>query len=41
MAAFVAAMLWGSAFAVISLSGLLIYFRMRRRNPVGLQKVFW
>ena len=37
----VAAMLWGLALAGISVSGIVIYFTMRRRNPVGLQKVFW
>jgi uncharacterized iron-regulated membrane protein len=37
----VAAMLWGLALALLSVSGIVIYFTMRRRNPVGLQKVFW
>ena len=37
----VAAMVWGVALAGISVSGIVIYFTMRRRNPVGLQKVFW
>ena len=37
----VAAMIWGTALAAISVSGIVIYFTMRRRNPVGLQKVFW
>ncbi|MEZ5319549.1 MAG: PepSY-associated TM helix domain-containing protein [Vicinamibacterales bacterium] len=37
----VVAMFWGAALAFLSGSGLVIYFAMRRRNPVGLQKVFW
>ena len=37
----VVAMFWGLALAAISVSGIVIYFTMRRRNPVGLQKVFW
>lgn len=35
------AMLWGLALVALSVSGIVIYFAMRRRNPVGLQKVFW
>lgn len=35
------AMLWGLVLVALSVSGLVIYFAMRRRNPVGLQKVFW
>lgn len=35
------AMLWGSALAFLGVSGLIVYFAMRRRNPVGWQKVFW
>ena len=35
------AMLWGSSLAFLAISGLVIYVAMRRRNPVGLQKVFW
>ena len=35
------AMLWALALAVLTISGLIIYWTMRRRNAVGLQKVFW
>jgi uncharacterized iron-regulated membrane protein len=35
------AMFWGAALAFLGASGLVIYFAMRRRNPTGLQKVFW
>jgi uncharacterized iron-regulated membrane protein len=37
----VASMFWGLALAVLTVSGLIIYWTMRRRNPVGWQKVFW
>jgi uncharacterized iron-regulated membrane protein len=35
------AMFWAIALAVLTISGLVIYWTMRRKNPVGLQKVFW
>ncbi len=35
------AMFWAIALAVLTISGLIIYWTMRRRNAVGLQKVFW
>lgn len=35
------AMFWGLALAVLSVSGLWIYWTMRRKRAVGLQKVFW
>jgi uncharacterized iron-regulated membrane protein len=35
------AMLWGIALAFLTLSGFIIYLTMRRRNPTGLQRVFW
>ncbi|MGE3277372.1 MAG: PepSY-associated TM helix domain-containing protein [Vicinamibacterales bacterium] len=35
------AMFWGLAMAILSVSGLWIYWTMRRKNPVGWQKVFW
>jgi len=35
------AMFWAIALAVLTFSGLIIYWTMRRRNAVGLQKVFW
>ena len=35
------AMFWAIALAVLTASGLVIYWTMRRQKPVGLQKVFW
>lgn len=35
------AMFWAIALAMLTVSGLIIYWTMRRKNPVGLQKVFW
>jgi uncharacterized iron-regulated membrane protein len=35
------AMFWAIALAILTASGLVIYWTMRRKNPVGLQKVFW
>jgi uncharacterized iron-regulated membrane protein len=35
------AMFWGTALAFLGVSGIIIYFMMRRKNPVGLQKIFW
>ena len=35
------AMFWSVALAFLTMSGLVVYWTMRRRNPVGLQKVFW
>jgi uncharacterized iron-regulated membrane protein len=35
------AMFWGAGLAFLGVSGIIIYFAMRRRNPVGWQKVFW
>ncbi|MEP6782333.1 MAG: PepSY-associated TM helix domain-containing protein [Acidobacteriota bacterium] len=35
------AMFWAIALAVLTISGLLVYWTMRRRNATGLQKVFW
>jgi uncharacterized iron-regulated membrane protein len=37
----VMAMAWGNALALMSVSGVLIYFSMRRRTATGLRKVFW
>jgi len=37
----VVAMLWGTSLAVLTVTGFVIYFTMRRRRPVGIQKVFW
>jgi uncharacterized iron-regulated membrane protein len=35
------AMLWGVALFVLSITGLIIYLKLRPRTPTGLQKVFW
>lgn len=35
------AMVWALALAVLTITGLIIYWTMRRRNATGLQKVFW
>ena len=37
----VTAMFWAIALAVLTISRLVIYWTMRHRNPVGLQKVSW
>jgi sulfite reductase (NADPH) flavoprotein alpha-component len=37
----VIAMIWGAALAFLAASGLVIYFTMRRRNPSGMQRLFW
>jgi hypothetical protein len=37
----VMAMFWGLALLLLSVSGLWIYWQMRRRNATGLKKVFW
>ena len=35
------AMFWAIALAILTISGLIIYWTMRRRNATGLKKVFW
>ena len=35
------AMLWGTAMAVLTLTGFWIYLTMRRPNQTGLGKAFW
>jgi len=35
------AMFWAIALVVLTVTGLIIYWTMRRRNATGLQKVFW
>jgi uncharacterized iron-regulated membrane protein len=35
------AMVWGLAMAMLSASGLYIYWTMRRRNATGWTRVFW
>ena len=37
----VVAMFWGLALLVINVTGLIIYFMMRRPNVTGLRRVFW
>ena len=37
----VVAMLWGLALLWLTLSGIVIYWRMRRNGRTGLQRVFW
>src|SRR3954464_12139972 len=37
----VVAMLWALALAVLSVTGLIIYLRIRKPNPVGIEKIFW
>lgn len=37
----VMAMFWGLALMLLSASGLWIYWQMRRRNAIGLKKIFW
>jgi uncharacterized iron-regulated membrane protein len=34
-------MLWGLSLVAMTISGLLIYFRMRRDGAVGIKRVFW
>ena len=35
------AMFWATALATLTISGLIIYWTMRRKNATGLQTVFW
>jgi uncharacterized iron-regulated membrane protein len=37
----VAAMLWGLALIVVTVTGIVIYWSMRRRNATGLERYFW
>jgi len=37
----VVAMAWGTVLAFLTVSGFIVYLTMRRRNPTGLQRVFW
>ena len=38
----VVAMFWGTALAVLSVTGLIIYWTMRgRRHRTGIRRVFW
>ncbi len=32
---------WGASLVVLSVSGLVIYWKMRPKNATGLRKVFW
>jgi uncharacterized iron-regulated membrane protein len=33
--------LWGSTLVLLTISGLVIYFRMRPRAPSDVERVFW
>jgi len=35
------AMFWGLGLALMSVTGIIIYWRMRRPNQPGIKKVFW
>jgi len=37
----VAAMAWGLALALLAVSGLVIYWQMRRPGTTGWKRVFW
>lgn len=37
----VVAMAWALTLIVLTLTGLIIYFILRPKNPAGLQRVFW
>lgn len=37
----VLAMLWGLALVLLTLSGTVIYFKMRRSNLTGIKRIFW
>jgi uncharacterized iron-regulated membrane protein len=37
----VVAMFWALALLILSVTGLIIYLRIRKPNAVGIEKVFW
>src|SRR4051812_11029339 len=37
----VGSMLWGAALAILSITGLIIYLRIRRPGATGIKRVFW
>ena len=37
----VAAMIWGLSLIVVTISGIVIYWSMRRRNATGIDRYFW
>jgi uncharacterized iron-regulated membrane protein len=37
----VVAMLWGLSLVALTLTGLIIYWRMRRKNAKGISRLFW
>jgi uncharacterized iron-regulated membrane protein len=37
----VLAMFWAAALIVLVVTGLIIYLRIRKPNPVGFERVFW
>ena len=37
----VVAMFWGLTLVILTITGLIIYLKMRRPGLVGIRKVFW
>jgi uncharacterized iron-regulated membrane protein len=37
----VVSMLWGLSLAILSITGLIIYLRIRRPGLTGIKRVFW
>lgn len=37
----VVSMVWGLALAILSITGLIIYLRIRRPGATGIKRVFW
>jgi uncharacterized iron-regulated membrane protein len=37
----VVAMIWGVSLIVVTISGIVIYWSMRRRNATGIGRYFW
>jgi uncharacterized iron-regulated membrane protein len=37
----VVSMLWGLSLAILSITGLIIYLRIRRPGATGIRRVFW
>jgi uncharacterized iron-regulated membrane protein len=37
----VGSMLWGAALAILSITGLIIYLRIRRPGLTGIRRIFW
>jgi hypothetical protein len=34
-------MFWGLTLVILTITGLIIYLKMRRPGAVGIRKVFW